>query len=171
MKLLRHNHFGFQPPRSPISPTPPEVKIPTFDQRVRGMVNSSMINEYGSMFFESGEASSSSAAPPPPPSTYEVPQPFGSPVAPALALDTTYDPKAPPDWDDHFSIEIFGWSSYPAPYDGMNDDRHVLFPKITISEFSSVLSPMHCLVSLSSHRREPTPWRWSGVGIRGRDSD
>jgi hypothetical protein len=130
-----------------------------------------MINEYGSMFFESGEASSSSAAPPPPPSTYEVPQPFGSPVAPALALDTTEDPKAPPDWDDHFSTEIFGWSSYPAPYDGMNDDRHVLFPKITIFEFSSLLSPMHCLVSLSSHRREPTPWRWSGVGIRGRDSD
>jgi hypothetical protein len=39
MKHL-HNHFGFQPPRSPISPTPPEVEIPSFDQRVRTMINS-----------------------------------------------------------------------------------------------------------------------------------
>jgi hypothetical protein len=29
------------------------------------MINSNMINEYGSMFFESGEGSSSSVAPPP----------------------------------------------------------------------------------------------------------
>jgi hypothetical protein len=61
MKHL-HNHFGFQPPHSPISPTPPEVEIPMFDQRMRTLINSNMINEYGSMFFESGEGSSSSAA-------------------------------------------------------------------------------------------------------------
>jgi hypothetical protein len=78
MKHL-HNHFGFQLPRSPISPTPSEVEIPTFDQRVRMMINSNMINYYGSMFFESGEGSSSSAAPPPPPGSEEVPQPFGAP--------------------------------------------------------------------------------------------
>jgi hypothetical protein len=71
MKHL-HNHFGFQPPRSPISPTPPEVEIPSFDQRVRTMINSNLINEYGSMFFESGEGSSSSAVPPPPPGSEEA---------------------------------------------------------------------------------------------------
>jgi hypothetical protein len=73
MKWL-HNHFGFQPPRSPISPTPLEVEIPLFDERMRTMINSNMINEYGSMFAESGEGSSS-AAPPPPPGSEEVPQP------------------------------------------------------------------------------------------------
>jgi hypothetical protein len=72
MKHL-HNHFGFQSLRLAISPTPPEVKIPSFDQRVRGMINSNMINEYCIMFFESGEGSSSSVAPPPPPGTEEVP--------------------------------------------------------------------------------------------------
>jgi hypothetical protein len=30
-----HNHFGFQLPHSPISPTPPEVEIPSFHQRMR----------------------------------------------------------------------------------------------------------------------------------------
>jgi hypothetical protein len=90
MKQL-HAHFGFQPPRSPISPTPPEVEIPSFDQRMRTMINSNMINEYGSMFFESGEGSSSSAAPPPPPSSEEVPQPYGVPQGPAAYLH----PSAP----------------------------------------------------------------------------
>jgi hypothetical protein len=82
MKHL-HNYFRFQLPRSPISPTPPEVEIPTFDQRVRTMKNSNMINEYGSLFFVSGEGSSSSAASPPPPGSEEVPQPFGAPQGPA----------------------------------------------------------------------------------------
>jgi hypothetical protein len=59
-----HNHFGFQSPRSPIFPTPLEVEIPLFDQRMRTMINSKMINEYGTIFFELGEGSSSSTAPP-----------------------------------------------------------------------------------------------------------
>jgi hypothetical protein len=145
MKQL-HNHFGFHPLRSPISPTPPEVEIPTFDQRVRSMVNSGMINEYGSMFFQSGEASSSSAAPPPPPGTEEVPQPFGAPVGlaefpppfsspVAPAPDATKDPEAPPNWARRFSTEIFRWSCYPPPYDGMDDDLHVLLSKLTIYEY------------------------------------
>jgi hypothetical protein len=44
MKQL-HAHFGFQPPRPPISPTPPEVEIPSFDQQMRTIINSNMINE------------------------------------------------------------------------------------------------------------------------------
>jgi hypothetical protein len=87
------------------------------------MVNSSMINEYGSMFFELGEGSSSSVAPPPPPGTEKVPQPFHAPVAPTPAPDAIEDPEAPPDWASRFSTEIFGWSSYPPPpYDGMDND-------------------------------------------------
>jgi hypothetical protein len=85
MKQL-HAHFGFQPPRSPISPTPPEVEIPQFDQRMRKMINSNIINEYGTMFFESGEGSSSSDAPPPPPGSEEVPQLYGVPQGPAAYL-------------------------------------------------------------------------------------
>jgi hypothetical protein len=99
MKHL-HNHFGFQPPRSPISPTPPEVEIPSLDQGARTMINSNMINEYGSMFFESGEGSSSSAAPPPPLGSEEVPQPFGAPQGPAAyppSFGAPVDPPTPPD--------------------------------------------------------------------------
>jgi hypothetical protein len=33
MKAL-HNQSGYQPPRSPISPSPPEVEIPSVDDRV-----------------------------------------------------------------------------------------------------------------------------------------
>jgi hypothetical protein len=83
MKQL-HNHFGFQPPRSPISPTPPEVEILSLDQRMRTMINSNMINEYGTMFFELGKGSSSSATPPPPPGSEEAPPPFGAQMGPAV---------------------------------------------------------------------------------------
>jgi hypothetical protein len=134
MKHL-HNHFGFQLPRSPISPTP-DVEIPTFDQQVRMMINSNMMNEYDFMFFESGEGSSSSAAQPPPPGSEEVPQPFGAPqgpaaypppfgtVAPPPHPDDAEGSEAPPDWAGRFSTEIFGWSGYPPPYQGMDDNLH-----------------------------------------------
>jgi hypothetical protein len=127
MKHL-HNHFGFQPPRSPISPIPPEVEIPTFDQRVRTMINSNLIKDYGSMFFESSECSSSSSTPPPPPGSEEVPQhfdapqgptayppPFGAPVAPPPPPDDAEGSEAPPDWAGCFSTKIFGWLGYPPP--------------------------------------------------------
>jgi hypothetical protein len=151
MKHL-HNHFGFQPPRSPISPTPPEVEIPMFDQRMRMMINSNMINEYGSMLFESGEGSSSSAAPPPPPSSEEVPQPFSAPqgpaaypppfgafVAPPPPPDDAEGSEAPKDWAGHFSIEMFGWSGYPPPYQGMDDDLHIHIYLFTISSVSLLI--------------------------------
>jgi hypothetical protein len=108
MKHL-HNHFGFQPMCSPISPTPPEIEISSFSQRIRTMINSNMINEYGTMFFESGEGSSSSIAPPPPgseevPQHYGAPQgpagyppPFGTPVAPPPPPDGAEGSEAPPD--------------------------------------------------------------------------
>ena len=99
LKML-HSHFDLQPPRSPISPTPPEVQMPTFEERAREMANSGLINEYGSMFFESGQGSSSSAPPPPPPPTAETSEP----------VDTT-----PPDWAARMSTEIFGYTPPPPP--------------------------------------------------------
>jgi hypothetical protein len=148
MKHL-HNHFGFHPPRSPISPTPPEVEILSFDQWMRTMINSNMINEYGSMFFESGEGSSSSAAPPPPPSSEEVPQPysvpqgpttypppFGTPVVPPPPPDATEETEAPPDWTGRISTDIFGWSGCPPLYQVLDDDLHVFISLFTISSVS-----------------------------------
>jgi hypothetical protein len=154
MKQL-HAHFGFQLPRSPISLTPPEVEIPSFDQRMRTMINSNMINECGTMFFES-DGGSSSAAPPPPPGSEEVPQPyvvpqgpaaypppFGTPVAPPPPPDDAEEIEAPLDWAGHFSTEIFGWSGYPPPYQGMDDDLHVFISLFTIYS----ISLLHCLIS------------------------
>jgi hypothetical protein len=150
MKHL-HNHFGFQPPCSPISPTPPKVEIPLFHQRVRTMINSNFINEYGSVFFESGEGSFSSAAPPPPPDSEEVPQPFGAPQGPAAYPPPFGAPiapppppdaeeaEAPPDWVGRFSTKIFGWSGYPPPYQGMDDTLHIHIYLFTISSVSLLL--------------------------------
>jgi hypothetical protein len=119
------------------------------------MINSNMINEYGSMFFESGKGSSSSAAPPPPLGSEEVPQPygmpqgpvvypppFGTPVAPPPPPDDADGSEAPPDWAEHISTEIFGWSRYPPPYQGMVDDLHVPIYLFTISS----VSLLHCLI-------------------------
>jgi hypothetical protein len=76
---------------------------------MRTMINSNMINEYGSMLLESIEGSSSSAAPPPPPGSEEVLQPYGAPqgpvvyplpfyalVAPSLPPDDAKESEAPP---------------------------------------------------------------------------
>jgi hypothetical protein len=105
---------------------------------MRMMINSNMINEYGSMFFESGEGSSSSAAPPPPSGSEEIPQPsdapqgpaaypppFGAPIAPPPPPDDAKGSEAPPDWARRISTKIFGWSGYPPPYHGMDDDIHI----------------------------------------------
>jgi hypothetical protein len=51
MKLL-HNNASIQHPRCPISPTPPEVEIPSFEDRLSGMANFKLINQYDNMFFE-----------------------------------------------------------------------------------------------------------------------
>jgi hypothetical protein len=43
MKAL-HNQAGCQPPRSPISASPPEVAIPSVDDRVNAFLNSDLDN-------------------------------------------------------------------------------------------------------------------------------
>jgi hypothetical protein len=63
MKAL-HTQAGCQPPRSPISPSPLEVEIPSVDDRVNAFLNSDLYNQYGSNFGSDIGASSSSAPPP-----------------------------------------------------------------------------------------------------------
>jgi hypothetical protein len=43
MKAL-HTQAGCQPPRSPISPSPPKVEIPSLDDRVNVFLNSNLYN-------------------------------------------------------------------------------------------------------------------------------
>jgi hypothetical protein len=64
------------------------------------------------------------------------PPPFSTPVAPPPLPDDVEETEAPPDWAGRFSTEIFGWSGYPPPYQGMNDDLHVLISHFTISSVS-----------------------------------
>jgi hypothetical protein len=59
MKLM-HNAQGFQPPCSQPSPESPQVEIPSFEERMRVWANSDMLNQYGPMFFESGQGQGSS---------------------------------------------------------------------------------------------------------------
>jgi hypothetical protein len=130
------------------------------------MINSNMINEYGTIFFESSEGSSSSAAPPPPPGSEEVPQPYGAPQGPAgypcpfgapVALppppDDAEESEAPADWAGRFSTEVFGWSGYPPPYSGMEVDLLILISHFTISSvfFLYFFSFSHSYIGGSSH--------------------
>jgi hypothetical protein len=143
MKHL-HNHFGFQTPGSPISPTPPEVEISTFDQRIRTMINSNIINEYGFMFFESGEGSSSLAAPPPPPGSEEVPQPFGAPQGPAAyppPFDAPVAPPPPPDDAEGQRLLQIGRDPFLLR-SLVGQDIHLLIRVwMTILTFISIFSP------------------------------
>jgi hypothetical protein len=66
MKAL-HTQASSQPPRSPISPYPPEVEIPFVDDRAQSFLNSDLYYLHGSNFGSDIGASSSSAPPPPPP--------------------------------------------------------------------------------------------------------
>jgi hypothetical protein len=70
MKAL-HTQAGIQPPRSPISPSLPEVEIPSVDDRVQSFLNSDHFYQYGSNFGSDIGSSSSSAPPPPPPTGFD----------------------------------------------------------------------------------------------------
>jgi hypothetical protein len=117
--------------------------------------------------------SSSSATPPPLPGSEEVPQrfgapqgpavypsPFGDPVAPPPPSDDAEGLEAPPNWAGRFSTEIFGWSGYPPPYQGMDGNLHIHIYLFTISSVSLLLY----LISWFFYRRELAPWR-TDVGL------
>jgi hypothetical protein len=70
MKAL-HSQAGIPPPRSPISPSPPEVEIPSVDDRVQSFLNSDLYYQYGRNFgSDIGASSSSAPRPPPSPPTF-----------------------------------------------------------------------------------------------------
>ena len=134
-----HNAVGGQPPRSPISPSPPEVEIESIDDRIQGYLNSDAYNQYGSMF--PSDIGASSSAPPP--------------VQPAMGFDTmfegepsyqTTDPPpeqwVPPppteDWVARASAELFR----PPPSYGTDDYSLASPSEITVSDSIYLTSPM-----------------------------
>ena len=60
-----HNATNFQPPRSPISHSPPETIIPYVEERMQGYADSGYFEQYGHIFYP--DVGGSSYAPPPPP--------------------------------------------------------------------------------------------------------
>ena len=58
---MMHNAMNLQPPRSPISPSPPKAEIPSVKERVQGYADSG----YFEQFYP--DVGGSSYAPPPPP--------------------------------------------------------------------------------------------------------
>ena len=104
MKLV-HNNLGIQPPRSPISPSPPEVDIPSVDDRVEGFINSDFYNQYGSMFHP----------PPPPQSNVGFDAMFvGESSAPPE--DEWDAPPPSDDWAARLSLDIFNIPPPPSHY-------------------------------------------------------
>jgi hypothetical protein len=118
-----HTQADCQPPRSPISPSPPEVEIPSVDDRVNNFLNSDLYYQYGSNFGSDIGASSSSAPPPPPPSTG-----FDS----MFQGDTTVPPPwvPPPStdaWAARVSHEFF---DQPATSYGMKKSHSYIYSEI-----------------------------------------
>ena len=62
---MMHNAMNLQPPRSPVSPSPPKDEIPSVEDRVQGYVDSGYFEQYGHTFYL--DDSGPSHAPPPPP--------------------------------------------------------------------------------------------------------
>jgi hypothetical protein len=125
MKLM-HNAQEFEPPRSPPSPESPHIEIPSFEERMRGWVNSDMLNQYGPMFFESEQGQGSSSSAPPPP--YVPPHPDVPGSSHYMEQEQAPPPTPPPDqgqdWGARFSTEIFGYNPY---YYG-KDNAHIAHP-------------------------------------------
>ena len=46
-----HNAMNLQPPHSPISPSPPEVEIPSVEARVQGHMDAGYFEQYGHIFY------------------------------------------------------------------------------------------------------------------------
>ena len=60
---MMHNAMNLQPPRSPISPSPHEVEIPSVDARMQGYMDAGYFEEYGHFFYPDVGATSSTPAP------------------------------------------------------------------------------------------------------------
>jgi hypothetical protein len=60
---MMHNAMNLQPPRSPISPSPLEVEIPSVGARMQGYMDAGYFEEYGHIFYPDVGATSSTPAP------------------------------------------------------------------------------------------------------------
>jgi hypothetical protein len=101
-------------------PTPPEVEIPSVDDRVNAFLNSYLYNQYGSNF-GSDIGASSSSAPPPPPSTG-----FDSMFEDYTVVPPPWDPPPSTDyeWAARVSHEFF--NQHATSY-GMENSTISLF--------------------------------------------
>ena len=99
-----HNAMNIQPPRSPISPLPPQIEIPSMEERVQGYVGSGYFEQYGNIFYS--DVDDSSDAPPPPPF-------YGAGASAAAA--PSYAPPPPP---------FFGNSSFGIASSTMMEPLH-----------------------------------------------
>jgi hypothetical protein len=113
MKAL-HTQAGCQPPRSPISPSPPEVEIAFVDDRVNAFLNSDLYNQYGSNF-----GSDIGSAPPPPPTGFDSMFEDGTAVPPPWVPPPSTDA-----WAACVSHEFF---DQPATSYGMENSTISLF--------------------------------------------
>ena len=66
---MMHNAMNLEPPRSPISPTPPEPVTPSVEEMVQGYADSGYFEQFGHIFYPD-VGGSSYAPPPPPPDSY-----------------------------------------------------------------------------------------------------
>ena len=64
-----HNAMNLQPPRSPVSPTPPKPVIPSVEERMQGYADSGYFEQYVHIFYLDAGGSSYDH-PPPPPDSY-----------------------------------------------------------------------------------------------------
>ena len=92
--------MNIQPPRSPISPSPPDIEIPLVKDRVHGYMGSGYFEQSGNIFYL--DVGGSSSAPPPPPLDF-----YG------VGASSSSAPFYPP----HFGSSSFGiaGSSMMAP--------------------------------------------------------
>ena len=136
---MMHNAMNLQPPRSPISPTPPEPVIPSVEERMQGYADSGYFEQDGHIFYP--DAGGSSYDPPPPP-----PDSYG-PGASAAATPF-YAPPPPP----LFGSSSFGSasSSMMAPLHDTQDAPHGLSAgELTVARLSDALFAPHFGMSSS----------------------
>ena len=101
-----HSAMNIQPPRSPISPSPPETVIPSVEERMQGYADSGYFEQYGHIFYP--DVGGSSYDPPPPP-----PDSYGPGASSAAA--PFYAPPPPP---------LFGSSSFGSASSSMMAPLH-----------------------------------------------
>jgi hypothetical protein len=109
-----------------------------------------MLNQYGPMFFESGQEQGSSSSAPPPPPLFVPPHPDVVGSSHFMEQEQAPPPPPPPeqgqDWGARFSAEIFGYNPY---YYGTDNGPIAHLSKIKISDSFYLNFPMHWIFDIS----------------------